>query len=186
MSILLLTEGGDTYNEKEENASEKVGQETYAEGHDGRLLGQPIAAGPTPKARLSIEEKHARKKQRDFVRGQTPAVMERRRLKQNAISAALKREVFEHYFGQDPKCEVCGENDIRVLIMHHKNGGGSKHREEIFGNRYYCGGSFYRWLRKNNYPTDHELGCLCSNHHLISKYEETKRVGAARIRAAPA
>src|SRR3990172_5963982 len=42
--------------------------------------------------------------------------------------AALRREVLDHYGGA---CACCGETTLEFLSLDHKNGGGTKHRNEI-------------------------------------------------------
>jgi len=59
----------------------------------------------------------------------------------------------ESYGGE---CVCCGENNLEFLCIDHINGGGNKHRKKV-GH----GGTFYRWLRKNNMPEGYRV--LCHN-----------------------
>lgn len=68
----------------------------------------------------------------------------------------IKKIVMEHYGG---KCECCGETRIEFLTIDHVNGDGAKHRRKLGK----IGGNFYRYLKKNNYPTDPPLQVLCFN-----------------------
>ncbi len=73
--------------------------------------------------------------------------------------AELKLEVLTHYCGgQTPKCSHCRISDIDVLCIDHIEGNGGKHRKQIGG---LSGNSFYKWLKRNNYPDG--LQVLCWN-----------------------
>lgn len=66
-----------------------------------------------------------------------------------------KLAVIKNYGG---KCVCCGENKFEFLTIDHVNGGGNKHRKKMG----IAGNSFYKWLRKLNYPKD-EYRLLCMN-----------------------
>jgi|SRR5215212_3756989 len=85
----------------------------------------------------------------------------------------IKQQVFTHYFGPNFGCIDCGIKDIRVLTMDHENGGGNKHRLEIFGNARSCGMRFYEWLRTNKYPNIN-FAPRCANCHMIVESERTE------------
>lgn len=73
----------------------------------------------------------------------------------------IKAQTFSHYCGGLPKCQSCGETDIKVLCIDHINGGGTKERRE----RGHRGGiQTYYWLRKMNYPDGYQV--LCANCNL--------------------
>jgi hypothetical protein len=86
----------------------------------------------------------------------------------------VKIQTFQHYFGPDFCCQGhkyiedcdCKINNPTVLQLHHPEGGGDKHRMQIFGNPNVCGVRFYAWLRRNGYP-DYGFILLCANCHLI-------------------
>jgi len=65
----------------------------------------------------------------------------------------LRKEVLKHYGG---KCACCGETTYEFLSIDHINGGGRKHREEIY--RLIC-----PWLKKNNYPDGFQVLCFNCN-----------------------
>jgi hypothetical protein len=79
----------------------------------------------------------------------------------------LKKNIFQHYGG---KCVCCGEERIDFLTIDHINGGGRKHRAEISkSNSGRSGPEFYRWIIKNNFPSDLRVlcyNCNCSRWHL--------------------
>lgn len=77
----------------------------------------------------------------------------------------LKLLVFINYGGAICKC--CGEDTIEFLTIDHINGGGNAHRREIFGKAAGTGSSFYRWLKKNCYPTGYQVLCFNCN---VSKH----------------
>lgn len=65
------------------------------------------------------------------------------------------------------KCSNCSCTIQEFLTIHHKLGGGSKHRESLPGGTM----GFYRFLRDNNYPPDYEL--LCANcHQCLTRSDE--------------
>jgi hypothetical protein len=69
--------------------------------------------------------------------------------------AKLREEVIQAYGG--PRCMCCGETERAFLCIDHVNGGGYQHRKEIGT------GSFYRWLRKNGFPTGFQVLCFNCN-----------------------
>ena len=75
----------------------------------------------------------------------------------------IKNDVFDHY---GKNCSVCGFADMRALSIDHVNGGGNVHRKQI---RASGGGHFYKWLRRNNYPTGFQT--LCMNCQFIKRVE---------------
>lgn len=76
----------------------------------------------------------------------------------------LKLEIINAYGG---KCECCGETNIEFLTIDHINGNGKEHRNEI---KKESGIDLYRWLRKNNFPTDN-FRLLCMNCNFsLGKY----------------
>lgn len=72
----------------------------------------------------------------------------------------LRKEVFEHYGNH---CACCGLDDWRFLTIDHVGGQGNKHRRETFNGKLVGGITFYRWLRKNNYPEGFQLLCYNCN-----------------------
>jgi len=75
----------------------------------------------------------------------------------------LRREVLMLLGG----CSKCGNNDIRVLQIHHTFGNGSKHRKE-FGNSLY----YLRSVKKEIVNGSDEYTILCANCHAIEHYIE--------------
>jgi hypothetical protein len=75
----------------------------------------------------------------------------------------LKLEILVRYSGNPPKCFCCNETLIEFLTIDHINGGGNQHREKI---NIKGGNTFYRWLKKNNYPEGYRIACLNCNFSL--------------------
>jgi len=71
------------------------------------------------------------------------------------ILRLLKTEVISAYGG---RCECCGESAMEFLTIDHVNGGGTKHRKVVG-----AGGTFYYWLRRNNYPSGYRVLCMNCN-----------------------
>lgn len=83
----------------------------------------------------------------------------------------LKMDVLSHYSILDtPICSQCGFSDIRALHLDHINNDGAASRRAITGSRTTAGTTYYRWVRKNNYPDGYQV--LCANCNYI-KYMET-------------
>lgn len=70
----------------------------------------------------------------------------------------IKIETFLHYSNNELKCNKCEERRLAALTIDHINGDGRKHRKSL---KLSGGKKFYRWLRKQNYPSDYQV--LCSN-----------------------
>jgi hypothetical protein len=83
----------------------------------------------------------------------------------------LKLDVFEHYAVDGKiKCGRCGFEDIRALTIDHIENNGADERRRLFGHRMCAGTTFYRWLRKNDYPKN-GYQILCFNCNIIKKHE---------------
>lgn len=68
----------------------------------------------------------------------------------------LKVAATEAYGGN---CACCGEDQLPFLTIDHVNNDGNEHRLEIPAG----GGSTYRWLRNNNWPTGFQVLCWNCN-----------------------
>lgn len=70
---------------------------------------------------------------------------------------ALKNDILSHY-NAICSCECgCREDIPGFLTIDHISGGGHKHRKEIGSS------NFYRWIKKNNYPTEFRVLCFNCN-----------------------
>ncbi|MCK5610678.1 hypothetical protein KAR91_52885 [Candidatus Pacearchaeota archaeon] len=67
-----------------------------------------------------------------------------------------KMTVLSHYGG---KCKMCNEDDMDVLGIDHIKGGGGQHRKKLTAQ----GTTMYRWIIKNNYPTNFQVLCFNCN-----------------------
>lgn len=86
----------------------------------------------------------------------------------NERLAALKA-----YGGEHPTCACpgCLEDRLPFLSIDHINGGGIQHRQELCTGKANTsgallnpgGGAFFRWLRKNNYPSGYRVLCYNCN-----------------------
>ena len=86
----------------------------------------------------------------------------------------LKKEVLTHYGNGKCACVQCGFADIRALSIDHIKGNGYEHRKQKTTTRQ-GGVSFYRWLRKNNYPPEYQTLCMnCQFIKRIAKREHFK------------
>ncbi len=73
---------------------------------------------------------------------------------------AQRVSVLTHYCGGlKPFCVCCGESEIKFLCIDHINGGGNKHRREIFGTS--RSGNLSIWLFNNKFPEGYQI--LCHN-----------------------
>ena len=74
----------------------------------------------------------------------------------------LKTQCLIHYGGNPPRCVCCDETHIEFLTIDHINGGGNKHRRELFGVKV-GGWHFNLWLIKNNFPEGYQIMCFNCN-----------------------
>ena len=77
----------------------------------------------------------------------------------------LKIEVLSHYSNNKIECQKCGTNDVRILVLNHERGGGSRDRKQL--NKY--GMAFYNYLKRQNYPSGFNV--LCRNCDWIERLE---------------
>jgi hypothetical protein len=73
----------------------------------------------------------------------------------------LRSEVINHYGG---KCVCCGEDKLPFLSLDHKNGGGTKHRNEL-GLR---GSGIWAWAKRHGFPDMFQV--LCHNCNQAKGY----------------
>lgn len=95
------------------------------------------------------------------IRAWASANKDRKRVAASKLRREIKREVLGHYAGGDPKCVCCGETILEFLTIDHLNGGGSRQREQLNCRRNTI--SFFRWLRKNGYPSGYQTLCMNCN-----------------------
>ena len=84
----------------------------------------------------------------------------KRNLEQGRILHIINRlrfkcRVFDHYGG---KCSCCDEDYIHFLNIDHING-----RDKNRGDYKLAGEHLYRWIIKNNYPSDLQVLCVNCN-----------------------
>jgi hypothetical protein len=79
-----------------------------------------------------------------------------------------KIKVVENYGGC---CAECKEDRIERLTIDHKNNDGAEQRRQL---KCSTGCGLYRWLIKNNYPTDLGLQILCYNCNCSKLYKNRK------------
>lgn len=72
----------------------------------------------------------------------------------------IKQEVIAHYGGHC-SCPPCGETRVEFLTLHHINGDGKAHRDEIAGGE--GGFRFYLMLQRCDYPPGLEVRCWNCN-----------------------
>jgi adenylate kinase family enzyme len=69
----------------------------------------------------------------------------------------LRQEIFSYY---GTSCICCDESEIKFLTIDHIENNGSEHRKsEKVGS----GGSFYAWLKRNNFPSGFQVLCWNCN-----------------------
>jgi hypothetical protein len=116
-----------------------------------------------------------RAEHKDRIRELTRRWIRQNSVRNNELNVAerdrLKLAVFTHYaINGEIKCCKCGFNDLRALTIDHIDNNGAEERRRLFGHRMYAGTTFYRWLRKNNYPNN-GYQILCANCNWIKKVE---------------
>lgn len=69
----------------------------------------------------------------------------------------LRLKALKYYSNRElPECKICGENHLQHLEIHHKDGGGNRHRRTFKG-------SIYQELKNKNYPEGFEIICSSCN-----------------------
>lgn len=102
---------------------------------------------------------HIRKYARDYAAETYASNPEKFAAASQRSYQKLKNEVLTHY---GSSCACCGSTI--QLSIDHINGDGAEHREELFGNPRYGGGSgIYTWLRLNDFPPGFQILCKRCN-----------------------
>lgn len=78
----------------------------------------------------------------------------------------LKEEVLTHYGGGKCACIKCGQADLACLSIDHIEGGGTREKNEKGI------GSYYLWLKKNNYPEGYQT--LCMNCQFVKRMQNNE------------
>lgn len=74
----------------------------------------------------------------------------------------VKTQAITEYGGQ---CACCGISDLVFLTIDHPDGDGAAHRRAIFGDSVgRAGERFYRWLRREGWPTGFRVLCWNCQH----------------------
>jgi hypothetical protein len=83
----------------------------------------------------------------------------------NKYKHGVKYDVMSHYSGNsEPHCAVCGISNIQYLTIDHVNGRKGTYRSK--SNLY--GFELYAWLKRNRYPSGHQV--LCWNHNAAKRH----------------
>ena len=85
-------------------------------------------------------------------------------------------KVLEHYSNDSPACACCGELERDFLVIDHLNGGGNKHRQQLFGHGQ-GGWRFYSWLIHQDFPSGFQVLCFNCN---MSKAKHGKCIHKGR------
>ena len=75
----------------------------------------------------------------------------------NKKNKELRLEILKYYGGNPPKCNCCGENEIKFLTIDHLDNDGNKHRKLLKTK------NIIRWIRNNNYPPKFQILCFNCN-----------------------
>lgn len=86
----------------------------------------------------------------------------------------LKMEVLGRYSSNKICCAYCGFEDTRALQIDHIDNNGAEERREKLGNRTCAGTTFYRWIRRQNYPCGYQVLCANCNIIKLREFEKTK------------
>ena len=116
-----------------------------------------------------------KQEKREYNRRYNAEHPDKRRAVAKKANLAIRVRVLEHYGDGRATCIRCGFSDIRALSIDHIAGGGAEHRRAVG-----TGGTFYRWLIKNNYPKGFQT--LCMNCQLIKRAENGENTGRLAFR----
>lgn len=96
--------------------------------------------------------------------------------KKKKLYQTLRCIVLDHYSHGTMSCAICGNNDIRVLELHHTNNDGTEDRKK------YCSiYSFYLSLKKSGFPDGYEVLCSCHNHDKLFEWREYGTSKSAKV-----
>lgn len=102
------------------------------------------------------KQKIAQKKYRDSHR----ELCIKRTVANNRKKRSEYRELtINHYGGNPPKCNCCGEKERKFLTLDHINGGGRQHRKEMNNKS----GGVHGQLVKGNFPEGYQVLCMNCN-----------------------
>lgn len=71
----------------------------------------------------------------------------------------VKMEVFTYYGGSPPKCQCCGESNIKFLTIDHMNNDGAAQRRVLGSSSHLIN----LWLRKHDFPEGFAIMCYNCN-----------------------
>lgn len=77
----------------------------------------------------------------------------------------LRYQVLSHYSQGEPRCAVCGLENLLVLQLDHVSGGGSKYLHEVGS-----GKKLYLWIKRHDFPPIFQV--LCANHNWVKRRED--------------
>jgi hypothetical protein len=106
------------------------------------------------------------------------------------LRVKIRLEALRHYGGDRPSCHCCGEDKYEFLALDHINDDGKEQRKISGGG----GSSFFRWLKKNNWPEGIKVSCHNCNcarefygicPHQIKDYEYVNSIESALTRFNP-
>lgn len=86
----------------------------------------------------------------------------------------LKLDILNYYSNGTLCCANCGFSDTRALQVDHIENNGAEERRALFGNRLFAGTTFYRWVRRNNYPEGYAILCANCNIIKLREFEKTQ------------
>lgn len=112
-------------------------------------------------------------KSQRYYRAHRDELLEKSRLRRdfrrrNELRELEKTAVMNVYTNGEGTCRHCGQGDLDVLCLDHVNDDGYIHRNS---SRHISGGSFYKWVIKNDYPPGFQVLCGSCN----MKKEAVKR-----------
>ncbi len=88
---------------------------------------------------------------------------EKMNIRLRRIANNRKLKCISHYSNNLNKCCQCGNSDMEVLCLDHINNDGNEQRKQLNNGKNKGGAAFYRWLIKNNYPSQLQVLCLNCN-----------------------
>lgn len=131
---------------------------------------------PTPEKQREYHRRWYEKRGKAVRRayGRSDAGKAKAREGNRRIFAALRRQIMERY---ECQCARCGESDIRVLHIDHKDGGGNKERRDLGTGKYY--------RRVLSHPDEYDLLCVTCNFEksLVEAECRPKSTNASAVRS---
>jgi len=133
-------------------------KEFTAAGLCGKCGKEPIASDRSKILGIICLDKAVANRQQWWDKNQEEC--RRKQRESDQVRRALYKDLVFNHYGK--LCACCGETEEIFLQIDHVNGGGNKHRKDLYGSiQSGAGYMMYRYLIENDFPPEFQV--LCAN-----------------------